>query len=93
MRAAHSHNRGSEERFYIGTDRGTLFECREEPNRELWRNPKAISVPHVSFTARPYTLNCREERTPGQIWGHGKGVIDASSIENCGFVSGIDSAP
>ena len=39
------------------------------------RNPMAASVPHLSFTVRPYTLNCREERTPEGVnqgdWGEG----------------------
>ena len=56
---------GSEERFYIGNDRGTLYECREGANRVPQRNAEAASAPHLSVTGRPYTLNGREERAPG----------------------------
>ena len=31
------------------------------------RNAEAASVPHLSFTVRPYTLNCRKERAPGNV--------------------------
>ena len=55
---------GSEERFYIDNDRGTLCGCRKGVIRELRRNPGAASGPHLSVTVRPYTLNGREERTP-----------------------------
>ena len=57
-------NQGTEERFYIVNDRGTLFGGREGANRELWRNPKAVSVPHLPVTVRPYILNRWEERGP-----------------------------
>ena len=67
MRATDSQNRGSEERFYIGNDRGTLCGLREGANRELRRNPKAASVPHLPVAVRPYTLNGREERSPGRL--------------------------
>ena len=65
-RATHGQNRGSEERFYIGNDRETLYGCREAANSEPRRNANAASVPHLSVTVRPYTLNCREERSLGK---------------------------
>ena len=55
--------RGTEERFYIGNDRGTLCGVREGANREPLRNPKAASIPHVQVTVRPYTLKGWEERS------------------------------
>ena len=59
MSATHGDNRGTEERFYIGNDRGTHYQCRVGANRVPQRNAEAASVPHLSVTGRPYTLNGR----------------------------------
>ena len=67
MRSTHGPNRGSEERFYIGNDSGDTLWVRGGGKQSALRNPKAVSVPHLSVTVRPYTLNCREERTPGRV--------------------------
>ena len=65
--SVYSHNRGAEERFYIGNDRGTLYGWREGVDSELQRNTEPASVPQLSVTVRPYTLNGREERTPDRV--------------------------
>ena len=57
----------SQERFYIGNDSGTCYECRAGANRVPQRNAEAASVPHLSVAGCPYTLNGREERAPD--WG------------------------
>ena len=60
--ATHGHNRATEERFYIDKDRVTLCGPEKVSIREVPRNTKAASVPHLPVAVRPYTLNGREER-------------------------------